>query len=485
MDYDAIVIGSGMGGLASASVLAARGLKTLIVERNPTHGGYLASFRRGGYLFDSSIDCIAGAGPGGLITKLLDLNGAVDSVKFVPIEPVRLSIFPDFQIPVDSTTEAYEDRLKRLFPHESAGIAALIKSMERMFSAMMLVTELSQHNFLNSGGGFNSGAASEIARLQDISYGEFLRGYVNDSRLVAALSDRCPFTGLPPTGVSALTMVTLIMSYFHFGAYRAIGGTQRVADALVKGIRQKGGAAITGAAARRIILDGARAVGVVLDNGAQYQAKYIISGCDYYHTFHGLIGGEYAALAGEAIERVGVSTSFFIVYAGVSGLAGPPASSIGYFPSYDIEEIFAGGIDSTIGITVATVEDPGRAPAGGHTVVLHEMVNGEKFTIDRRRAAEIALKKTGCVLSCELSLPKLIETAIPSTLTYYTGNRAGAAFGWRQGPGYRGKIPINAIENLYMAGHWDDMGGGVLAAAHSGVRAANRILQREGLASID
>jgi phytoene dehydrogenase-like protein len=110
---------------------------------------------------------------------------------------------------------------------------------------------------------------------------------------------------------------------------------------------------------------------------------------------------------------------------------------------------------------------------------------GGKFIIDRERAAGIALRKAGRVLSGEIENPAIMETAVPSTLSRYTGNRGGAAFGWRQTPGYRGKLPVHGIENLYIAGHWDDMGGGVLAAAYSGARAANRILQREGLSSVD
>ncbi|WP_420266339.1 phytoene desaturase family protein [Candidatus Magnetominusculus dajiuhuensis] len=484
VDYDAIVIGSGMGGLAAAAVTSAAGLRTLVVEKNPVAGGYLSSFKRGGYLFDSTIDCIAGAGQGGLIYKLLELTGVRDNIEFLQIKPIRLSIFPDLEVTVDSSAADYEDRLKRLFPHETVGIEALFKTMERTFRALMLVMELSAL----TGGGFASGAASGMLRLQDISYGDFLKDYVHDGRLIAVLSDRCPFIGLPPSRVSALTMITLIMSYFQFGAYRPGGGTQRLANVLVDGVKNKGGTVITSAAAKGIVLDGAKAAGVLLENGAGYRSKYVISGCDYYETFHGLIGAGYGAPAESAIQSVGVSTSFFIVYAGVAGLVSPKASSIGFFPSYDIEKTFAGafapGTDSITGITIATVEDPGRAPNGGHTVVVHEMADGEGFTIERPLGAETVLKKAGRILSGGIENPQIVETAMPTTLTRYTGNHAGAAFGWRQTPGYRGRLPGHGIDNLYIAGHWDDMGGGVLAAAYSGVRAANRILHKEGL-SVD
>ena len=55
-DFDVIVIGSGIGGLVSAGMLTSQGLKTLMIERHITPGGYLSSFRKKGFVFDSAVD---------------------------------------------------------------------------------------------------------------------------------------------------------------------------------------------------------------------------------------------------------------------------------------------------------------------------------------------------------------------------------------------------------------------------------------------
>ena len=51
-DFDAIVIGSGIGGLISAGILSSKGLKTMLIEKHVTPGGYLSSFKRKGFIFD-------------------------------------------------------------------------------------------------------------------------------------------------------------------------------------------------------------------------------------------------------------------------------------------------------------------------------------------------------------------------------------------------------------------------------------------------
>jgi phytoene dehydrogenase-like protein len=67
------------------------------------------------------------------------------------------------------------------------------------------------------------------------------------------------------------------------------------------------------------------------------------------------------------------------------------------------------------------------------------------------------------------------EAATPSTMERYTRNRSGAAYGWDQIP-YLSRVR-HGIVNLHLAGHWAETGGGVLAAAYSGMRIAARILR--------
>lgn len=62
--YDAIVIGSGMGGLTTAALLAKRGLKILLLEKEKQVGGYVVSFKRSGFTFDATGSFVGGCHEG-------------------------------------------------------------------------------------------------------------------------------------------------------------------------------------------------------------------------------------------------------------------------------------------------------------------------------------------------------------------------------------------------------------------------------------
>ncbi len=478
-DFDVIVIGSGIGGLISAGILTSSGLKTLVIERNKTPGGYLASFKRKGFVFDAAVDCISGVAPGGLIFRILELLDAAEDIDFIRLDPVRVSIFPDFEIAVDADVNAYSERLMALFPAEASGIRSFFKKTDSIYDDLQsaLNTSISGRWELNK-------ITADMLKFLDSSYEELLCEHIADYRLKAVLSDRCPFIGLPPSGVSALSMVNMIMSYFKLGAYRPAGGFQRLAEVLIKGIKKNGGSALFGNGAKQILLDkNEHCLGVRCDKGEEVTARYIISNADFNQTFNALLGGKYRSVAADMMRNPGISTSFFIVYAGLRGNAGKH-SSLGCFPSYDMERFFSPGMefneDTTLGITVASMEDKSRAPEDCSTVVLHEMTALSDKSLDKSACLEKTMKKAENIIPDIKDRIEVLDAATWQTLQLYTGNYKGAAFGWRQIPGFRG-IKRHGIKNLYIAGHWGDMGGGVLAAAYSGARAAGEILAKEGV----
>ena len=108
------------------------------------------------------------------------------------------------------------------------------------------------------------------------------------------------------------------------------------------------------------------------------------------------------------------------------------------------------------------------------------MVQGSRKIEQRETFAELLVKKAEQAIPDLKGKIEIIETAIPSTLQRYTRNHSGAAFGWNQVPGnytFNG----HGLNNLYIAGHWSEMGSGVLAAAYSGAKAAADILSKKGI----
>lgn len=477
MRWDAVVVGSGIGGLACAGMLAAGGRKVVVLEQAPYPGGYLSSFRRGEFTFDSAVDCVAGLDPDGLLTRLLRSLRQDAQVAPIRLDPIRVSRFPDLIVQVDASLPAYVERLCGLFPSERSGIAAVFRRAGEIYADVDAMMEA-----VAEGKESPDRLPAALVRYGNMTYGDFVGLDIRDKRLAAVLSDRSPFLGSPPKRLSATRMVALMMSYFRSGAFRPAGGHQRLPDLLAEGIRRMGGEVQCGRAATRILLEGERCAAVVTEDGAEFPARQVVSNADCFETFERLVGGERgrAALAGHRDRPV--SPSFFIAYAAVRRECAPAASSLGSFAGYDLDSLLDAyrpfSDAGALGITIPSLNDPGLAPPGYDVLAIHELIPAgyrRDWRCDREACLLQVLRKAERMLPALLRRLAHCEAATPATLERYTRNRGGAAYGWDQTP----HLPRirHGIANLHLVGHWGEIGGGVLAAAYSGMRVAARLLR--------
>lgn len=483
-DFDIIVIGSGIGGLISASLLSSKGFKVLVIEKQGKPGGYLSSFRRKGFIFNSAVDCIAGIGPERIISLVLERLGVERLIEFVRVDPIRVSIFPDIEINVDSDINVYINNLKSLFPSEKDGIGNLFRKINEIYSSIENKNESLINGRLSPFPEYNM-----LYQFVNNSYSDLIRNFIKNKKLTSILSDRCSFIGLPPSKTSVLSMVSLIMTYFKMGAYRPIGGYQKLSNIFAAGIINKGGKIIFGKQVEKILLEGNLCYGVQTVDKERYSGRFIISNADFMQTFIELIGGKYVSLAEERLRYPGISSSFFIVYIGLkeSFYNLQKYSSIGYFPSYDMENFFnskfAFGNKSSLGITIPSIEDKTLSPEGCHSLILHEIVDFgfvEQWNKHKSELIDRLLQKVENLIPDVRKNIVHIGAATPLTLKKYTFNYDGAAYGWKQVPGYTKPFRHN-IHNLFIAGHWCGMGGGVLASAYSGFKSAVEICRKEGI----
>ena len=128
--YDAIVIGSGIGGLTAAALLAKNGAAVLIVERHDRPGGYAHSFRRHAYRFDSAIHLTSGceSAPGGAaIHQLLQTLGVRDRCSFERVNPVYRAVYPGLELDVRAGVEGFVAAHAERFPYQEKKLRQLIE----------------------------------------------------------------------------------------------------------------------------------------------------------------------------------------------------------------------------------------------------------------------------------------------------------------------------------------------------------------------
>src|SRR5215468_783440 len=122
--YDAIIIGSGIGGLFCGNILAKAGLKVLLLERHYMLGGFCSTFRRKGFIFDAATHFYPLLGnPTTLTGKVLtELGCETEWLRMDPVDQFHLPGLPAFTVPDHFAT--YVGRLKEWFPAEAANIDA-------------------------------------------------------------------------------------------------------------------------------------------------------------------------------------------------------------------------------------------------------------------------------------------------------------------------------------------------------------------------
>jgi len=124
--FEAVVIGSGVGGLTAAAALAKRGRRVLVLDQHTQLGGLTQTFSRREYSFATGVHYIGGVGeqPGadGQLGRLL--HWLTDGrLRFAPIgSPYDVVRLPGREFPIEAPREAYIARLKASFPNEIAAI---------------------------------------------------------------------------------------------------------------------------------------------------------------------------------------------------------------------------------------------------------------------------------------------------------------------------------------------------------------------------
>jgi prolycopene isomerase len=490
MGYDVVIIGTGMGGLTAGALLAKSGLKVLLLEKEAQPGGYVVSFRRGGFTFDATGVFVGGCEPGGEFDALLREIGL--QVEFTRVEAIQ-NIYPGFKIAFRrGGFTHYIDRLKVLFPEEKRGIEAYERTVSRI--------------------GAEVKALSRIPWYEKALFPLFFRGLVRFSGTThKAILDRL-FTGndikmalsslpvtLPPSRLSFLFVATFLSKVVSMGAYYPRGGMGVISTALANSIERNGGEIRYRTEASKIMTRGNRVTGVVTHTGEAFEAPMVISNVSLHQTFRELLPEGPRSSLGRKMNSFEYSLSTFIVYLGVKGDA--QLDSLPFFTYLrsisDLEEEYrilrSGGIpeNPTLIMVVPSLVDPSLAPAGTHVVKLLSVVpygyrnqwnktNRRSYQAVKEEVAERLMAHVESRVIPGLRGKILLrEAATPVTLERYTKNERGAMYGLAVTPGQFGRHrPPNrtSIRGLYLASHYTRPAHGIVGAATSGYFTARMIL---------
>jgi phytoene dehydrogenase-like protein len=215
--YDAIVIGSGLGGLTSAALLARAGRSVLIVERHDRPGGYAHAFRRRGYRFDSAVHLVSGCEPvpfegGGVLHDLLSDLGVRDRCDFVRVDPCYRVEWPGMTLDAPCELDRFAEAHAERFPKAEKGIRGFLEDCLQIRGEASRAEE-------QAGPLRRPERYPLLLRYRRATLAQVLEARVEDPGARAALAALWPYLGLPPSRVSFLYYATMLTSYVADGAY--------------------------------------------------------------------------------------------------------------------------------------------------------------------------------------------------------------------------------------------------------------------------
>ncbi|MEU5944670.1 phytoene desaturase family protein [Micromonospora sp. NPDC047465] len=369
-----VVVGAGVGGLATAARLAATGHEVTVLERADTVGGKLGRYVHdtpaGPFHFDTGPSLLT------LPDVFHDLFGATGAkldeyLDLVPVDPIVRHVFPGGGPALDSCADPAEfaARIGAAFGDRAAA------DWQRLWRRAARVWQASHQDVLRRPIGSPLDLAALAWRLGDLAAigpGRTLRGlgrrHLSDPRLRMLLDRYATYTGADPRRAPA-ALVAVPYAELAFGGWYLRGGLGTLADALLTRCLDLGVVVQTGATVTRIDAAGGRVHGVRLRGvTAPVPADVVVANVDALTLYRDLLPSP-RRLAG-LTDR---SLAGFVLLLGVAGGSGLAHHTVFFPRDYDAEFDAVFGqpgrgvrarpaADPTVFVTVA--DDPMVRPAG-------------------------------------------------------------------------------------------------------------------------
>lgn len=318
--YDAILIGSGMGSLATAAILAKEGQKVLILERHYTAGGFTHVFKRKGYEWDVGIHYIGEVQRANSVTKLLFDYISDGNLKWADMgEVYDRIIIGDKSFDFVKGVKNFKQQLSEYFPEEQKAIDDYIdmvfastKTARNFFAEKALPSLISKF--------IGKRMRKPYLKFSDQTTYDVLGRLTNNKELIKVLTGQYGDYGLPPKKSSFSMHAALVRHYFSGGSF-PIGGSSQIVETIAPVIEKSGGTILINAEVDKILVENNTATGVLMVDGKTLHAKRIISGAGIMTTYKKLLPVAIRKKhnLNEQLKQIQRSVSHACLYIGLEG----------------------------------------------------------------------------------------------------------------------------------------------------------------------
>jgi prolycopene isomerase len=488
--YDAIVIGSGIGGLVTATQLAAKGAEVLVLEKYIIPGGSAGYFERQGYRFDVGASMIFGFGTKGTTNLLTRALEAVEtSIETIP-DPVQIDYhLPDnLEIRVHRDYEKFLQELIDKFPHEAEGIRKFYDECWQVFNCLnaMELLSLEEPRYLTRVFFQHPFACLGLVKYLPQNVGDIARRYISDPVLLKFIDIECYCWSVVPAEKTPMINAGMVFSDRHYGGINyPKGGVGQIAQKLVEGLEKKGGEIQYKARVKEIILEKNKAVGVRLADGTEYRGKRIISNATRWDTFKKLLPSQSLPKKEQKWQECyQKSPSFLSLHLGVKADIIPEGTDCHHILLENWENME--DREGTIFLSIPTLLDPSLAPEGCHifhTFTPHwiqdwEGLSPQDYEEKKEQAAARIVQRLEKIFPGLEAALDYQEVGTPRTHRRFLGREDGT-YGPIPQKKLMGLLPMpfnqTTILGLYCVGDSTFPGQGLNAVAFSGFACAHRV----------
>ncbi len=495
--YDVAVIGAGLSGLTCASLLAKRGLKVAVIDKNFKPGGSCGIFKRDLSTFEQGTSMLYGFGKKGFNPHYFLFNCLEEQINILKHDILYSVIYDGKKIRFWEDTERFSEELAALFPSQLENLKKFYRDFKKMYYNVMI-----ENPAYEAPDETNLKLALKKFARHPLSYAKFmsflnkntkelLEKYFDDPEIFKffnKLTSTYCYTTVEET--PAILSAIMFVNNHEGGSFFPAGSTLFLTGILEKVIEENDGEMIYEQEVKEIVIEGKKATGVRLEDGRVIETASTVYSGTVWNLYDVLIDKKYSSE-----ERRNWAKNIIPTY-----------SSVVFFATVDSDVIPEGttpvemiignpdSIDETeITVYIHSIDDKTLCPENRHVIVAigPSFKNWPDFRDSKYRTEDYLLKKEKEINRMldvlEKNYPgfrkglKFAEISSPTTIERYTLKNKGCVAGPKQSIGqhmFRRLHIRTEWENLYCCGESTTMGTGSPAVTVSGISAANAILKK-------
>lgn len=497
--FDAIVIGSGIGGLTVATILTKIYKKrVLVLEQHFTPGGFTHGFKRKGkFHWDVGIHYVGEMAEGSPWRKIFDyLSDGKLTWQKIP-DPFEKFVYPDFTFGVSSDINQYQADLIDKFPEEASAIKKYFQDIQTASSWLIF------HGFIEAFPTFLRpliyAIFAKFGSMSKQTTQKYLDQHFQDSHLKALLVSQWGDYGLPPA-YSSFGMHGTLTTHFLQGGWYPVGGAQSISASIIPIIEAGGSKVVMQRRVTEILIEKNRAVGVKVQHTARldaepeiYRAPLIVSNAGVFNTFMKLVPASYPLANREEIGAFpkGASVvSLFIGFKDSPRKLGFNGENHWIFKSYDHTEMSASSTiqeepqPQMLYLSFPSLKDPSSTAhtaellAGGEYDLLeqwqdkHWRRRGQDYQEMKDKIKETLLNIVESRYPGFQDLIEYAELSTPLTIEHFSNSDRGTLYGIPGVPerfDFRWVGSRTPIKNLYLTGS-DAFSPGLVGSMIAGLK---------------